>query len=186
MIAALFVDGEQSALNRADAGRGNIAVLGGELPGIVADVLHHRPQVFQIEKQQAFVVRYFEHQHQHAALRIVEVKQARQQQRPHFGHGGANRMTERAEYVPENRRAAGEGEIAERKFVDALLELGIHGPGLRQAGEIAFDIGHEHRHADRAQRLGHGLQGHSLARAGGPGDQSVTIGESGQQAEFVR
>ena len=58
-------------------------------------------------------------------------------------------------------------------------------PGLADAGEIAFDVGGEDRHADAAERLGHDLQGHGLAGTGGAGDQAVAIGEPGQQQEFV-
>ena len=64
------------------------------------------------------------------------------------------------------------------------LSLAFIVPGLAIAGEIAFDVGHEHRHADRAECLGHDLQRDGLAGAGGAGDQAVAVGKPGQQAEL--
>jgi hypothetical protein len=83
---------QQAALDGADRGGGDVAVLGGELLGVVADVLQHRAQVLQVEQQQAVVVGDLEHQLQHAGLRVVEVEQAGEQQRPHVGDGGAHRV----------------------------------------------------------------------------------------------
>ena len=53
--------------------------------------------------------------------------------------------------------------------------------GLRDAGEVALHVGHEHRHADLRQALGDGLQRDRLAGAGGAGDQPMAIGQRGQQ-----
>jgi tRNA(Leu) C34 or U34 (ribose-2'-O)-methylase TrmL len=49
-IAAFLFQAQQAALDRADRRNRDIAVFGGELAGVVADELHHRPQVFQIEQ----------------------------------------------------------------------------------------------------------------------------------------
>ena len=89
-----------------------------------------------------------------------------------------------AKHVPEGDRAAGEGKLAESEHVDARLEFGIHCARLRKAGEIAFYVGHKNRHADRAELLGHYLQRHCLAGAGGAGDQSVAIGKPGQKKKI--
>jgi hypothetical protein len=52
----------------------------------------------------------------------------------------------------------------------------IFGDGrLRDAGEVALDVGHEDRHAALAERLRHRLQGHGLAGAGRAGDQAVPV-----------
>ena len=40
------------AAARAHAGRADVAVLGGELLGVVAHVLQHRPQVLHVQQQQ--------------------------------------------------------------------------------------------------------------------------------------
>ena len=64
------------------------------------------------------------------------------------------------------------------------LILPFGSPGLAQPGEIALDVGHEHRHADAGEAFGDALQRHGLAGAGGAGDQPVAVGELRQQAEF--
>ena len=48
-VAALLFDFEQRALDGTDRGRGDIAVFGGEVLGVVTDVLQHRAQVFGVE-----------------------------------------------------------------------------------------------------------------------------------------
>ena len=78
MVAALFIDADQPALDCADAGGGDVAVLGGELLRVVADMLDHRPQVLQVQQEQALVIGNLEHQRQHAALRVVQVQQSRE------------------------------------------------------------------------------------------------------------
>jgi hypothetical protein len=56
--------------------------------------------------------------------------------------------------------------------------------GLAGAGQVALDVGHEHRHADAREILGQGLQGHGLAGAGGAGDEAVAVGQAWQQVAF--
>ena len=68
-LAALLLDLEQRALDRADRRGRDVAVLGRELLRVVADVLQHRAQILQVEQQQAVVVGDLEHQRQHALLR---------------------------------------------------------------------------------------------------------------------
>jgi hypothetical protein len=55
---------------------------------------------------------------------------------------------------------------------------------LADAGQVALDVGHEHRHADARETLGHGLKGDGLAGARGAGDQAVPVGQAGQQMAF--
>jgi hypothetical protein len=70
------LDLQQPALDGAHAGRADVAVLGGELLGVVAHVLQHGAQVFQVQQQQAVVVGDLEHQVQHAGLGLVQVEHA--------------------------------------------------------------------------------------------------------------
>ena len=77
-IAALFFNLQQATLNRAHAGRADIAVFGGELAGVLAHVLQHGAQVFQVEQRQAVVVGNFEHHLQHALLGFVQRQHAGQ------------------------------------------------------------------------------------------------------------
>ena len=55
---------------------------------------------------------------------------------------------------------------------------------LGDAGEVALDVRHEHRHADAREALRELLQRHGLAGAGRAGDAAVAIGERGKQREI--
>ncbi len=45
------------------------------------------------------------------------------------------------------------------------------------AGQIAFDVGGEHRHAGGREAFGQDLQRDGLAGAGGAGDEAMAVGE---------
>jgi len=85
-------DRHQAALDRADARRADVAVLGLELRRVVADVLQHRAQVLQVEQQQAVVVGDLEDELQHPLLDLVEVEHARHQERPQVADRRPDRM----------------------------------------------------------------------------------------------
>ena len=53
---------------------------------------------------------------------------------------------------------------------------------LRKSREITLHVRHEHRHPDPRKALGQHLQAHRLSGACRAGDQAVTIGKFGQQA----
>jgi hypothetical protein len=57
---------------------------------------------------------------------------------------------------------------------------------LGHAGQIALDVGHEHRHAGRGQLLGDPLQRLGLAGAGGAGDQAVPVDHPQRQLDRGR
>jgi hypothetical protein len=78
LVAALGLGLHQPALDRADAGRADVAVFGGELAGVVAHVLQHGAQVLQVEQQHAVVVGDLEDEVQHAGLGVVQVEHAAQ------------------------------------------------------------------------------------------------------------
>ncbi len=71
LVAALFLDLQQPALDRTDAGGADIAVFRSELIARIADELQHGAQIFQIQQQHAAIVRNLEHQLQHTLLRII-------------------------------------------------------------------------------------------------------------------
>ena len=181
LFAALLIDQEQATLDGADAGGADIAVFSGELTGVFADELQHGAQVFQIQKREPVIVGNLEHQIQHALLGLVQRQHARQQQRPHVADRGPHRMSLRAEHIPQCGRAGAWGGGIELALGENAGELGADGAGLADAGQVAFHIGHEHRHADAAEVLGEGLQGDGLAGASGAGDEAVTIGQRRQQ-----
>ena len=55
-----------------------------ELLGIVARILHHRAQVFQVKQQQPIIVGDFENDGEHARLGLIQCQQAAEQQGSHF------------------------------------------------------------------------------------------------------
>jgi len=181
LVAALFLDLQQAALDGADARRADVAVFCRERPCVVAYVLQHRAKVFQVEQQQAAVVGNLEDQVQHAGLRVVERQHAGEQQRPHVAHRGAHGVALFAEDIPQG---GGAGERL-RQLDAALLqhggELVADSAGLCDAGQVTLHVGHEHRHASVAEVLGEGLQRDGLAGAGGARDESVAVRQRGQQ-----
>ena len=181
LVGALLLEREQPALDGADRGRRHIAVVGLEFLRVVPDMLEQRAQVLEVEQQQAVVVGDLERQRQHAFLRFVEIEDAGEQQRSHVGDRRAHRVALLAVQVPEHRRAAGEGGRVDPDQLQALVELGRRAAGLAHAGQVALDVGHEDRNAQRRQALGDDLQRDGLAGAGGAGDEPVAVGKRRQQ-----
>jgi ribosomal protein S28E/S33 len=107
MVRALGLQGQQLALDRADGGGRDVAVLGADLVGMVGDVFQRRLKVLQVQQQQAVLVGDVEGDVQHAFLGVVQLQQARQEQRAHLGDGRADRMAFLAEQVPEHHRRRG-------------------------------------------------------------------------------
>ena len=151
--AALLLENEQRALDRADRRLRDIAVAGADLVGAVGDVGEQRLQILEVEKQQALLVGDPEGDVEHAFLRVGEVHQARQKQRPHFRDGGADRMALFAEQVPEDDR-----ELLEVVRVELIASArSRRGNPLARpsgdAGEVALHVGAEDRHALRSRSL---------------------------------
>ena len=94
------------------------------------------------------------------------------------------RMSLLAENVPEHDRHRGKRRRRHADHVEMRHELRRRGARLAHAGEVALDVGHEYRHADAGQAFGDDLQRHGLAGSGCTGDQSVPVGERGQEVEF--
>ena len=68
------------------------------------DGIQQRAQILHVDQRQAIVVGDAEGDVEHALLDVVEIEHPRQQQRAHFGDGGAHRMALLAEHVPEHGR----------------------------------------------------------------------------------
>ena len=47
---------------------------------------------------------------------------------------------------------------------------------MRDAGQVSFDVGHEHGHAHGGEALGEGLQGNGFSSAGGTGNEAMAVG----------
>ena len=78
-------------------------------------------------------------------------------------------------HIPHRRRKALERGRDAEQFITSV-DLRIPAAGLRDARQIALDIGHKDRHATRAKALGQLLQRHRLTRPGRPGDHAMAIG----------
>ena len=180
-VATLGFNLHQPALDGADAGGAHIAVLGGELAGVVAHILKHGAQVLEVEQQQAVVVGDLEDQVEHTGLRFIQVEHAAQQQRPHVGHRGTHRMALLAKHIPQRGGASHRLGRCQTAFFQNTGQFFTHDAGLADAGQIAFHIGHENRHADSGKAFGQGLQGDRLAGSGGAGDQAMPVGQCRQQ-----
>ena len=132
-VGALRFQCEQIALDRAGARGGNVAVLGFELIGVVGDVLQHRAQIFQIEQQQPALIGDLENHVEHAFLRVVQVEQTTEQQRPHFRNRRAHRMSVFAKHIPEHNRTRFAFEIGNAEFLRALDNFRIVSARLAQS-----------------------------------------------------
>ena len=152
-VAALVLQHQQLALDGADGLLRDVAVLRGAAPSACSAMnAEHRAQVLEVEQQQPLLVGDAEGDVEHAFLHVVEVQQPRQQQRPHLGDGGADRMALLAEQIPEHHRKFVR-LVVEAQLLGALDErlLGLADRG--DAGEVALDVGGEHRDAGARRSL---------------------------------
>jgi hypothetical protein len=92
-------------------------------------------------------------------------------------------MARLAVEIPEHHRAGLVGIALDADLRHALLDLVVRGAGHRQAGDVALHVGHEHRNAQAREAFGHDQQRDRLPRAGGAGDQTVTVAVPGQQVD---
>src|SRR5690606_29190634 len=78
-VSALALQRQQGALDGADGLRTDQAILAGNLLAIVRQKAEQRPQVVQIEQEEALVIRQLEGNLQHPGLGVVELENAAQQ-----------------------------------------------------------------------------------------------------------
>ena len=89
MVGALLLERQQSALYGADGGHGDVAVGRGVAGTLLADVLQHFAEVFEVKQQELLIVRNAEGDREDVALDVVQVEQLAEEQRSHLGDGGA-------------------------------------------------------------------------------------------------
>ena len=180
MLAALRPELEQRALDCAEAWPGDVAIGGGQLVGALAAVDEHGLQVVEVEEQQPLLVGDVEGDGEHALLHLVEAHQPGEEQRPHLGDGGADRMALLAEQVPELDRIVGIGPVRIADLSGAggkdVVRLRGGGAGHRHAGKVALHVGDEDGDAGAGEALRDPHQRHRLARAGRARDQPVPVG----------
>ena len=141
-------ESDEAALNGANGSGRDVAVLRLEGGSVFADVLESGLEILDVEEQEAVVVGDFEDEGKDAGLDVVEVQDAGEQEGSHLGDGGADGMALLAEDVPEGDGGGGELEAGEIEALEAGVEFGTRGTGLRDAGEVAFDVGREDGDAD--------------------------------------
>ncbi len=107
VLGSLGLQRQELALDGADRRRRNIAVLRADLISVVGDILQRRLEVLQVQQQQPVLVGDVEGDRQNAFLHVVQLQQAREQQRPHLRDGGADGVTLLAEQIPEDHRRRG-------------------------------------------------------------------------------
>ena len=183
--AALVFQHQQAALDRAHRGGGDIAIAQRQVAGILPQPDQKRLQILEIKQRQPLFVRDPEGDVQHALLRLGEIEQPGQQQRPHFGQGRAHRMPVAAKEIPEHRRSCGITQIRQPDFCAAggkgRVQRALWRSGARQPGQIALHIRQEDRHPCGGKPFGEDLQRHRLAGAGGARDQPVPVGQPQKQ-----
>ena len=174
----LVFQNQKPPLDRPDRGRRHKAIARRNGIVVLGDEGQECLQVLQIEQRQLFLVRQPESDVQHALLRLGQLHQARQQERPHLGHGRTHRVALFAKEIPERDRERPVLQVqpdSRRPFHERGMQLVIGRACLCQTRNVALDVGQEHRHARRRKAFGQNLQRHRLACAGGPGDQPVTV-----------
>src|SRR5437899_4198175 len=92
-----------------------------------------------------------------------------------------------AEYIPENDGTGFAFEVRDLELLCALADLRIISARLTQPSEVAFDVRHEHGNTSSAEVFSQRLQRDRFSRAGGAGDQAVTVCQFRQQKDrFLR
>ena len=174
----LIFQNQKAALDRPDRSGRDQPIARRNLAVVFGDEGQKRLQVLQIQKRQFFFIGQTEGDVQHALLRFGQLQKTAQEQGSHLGYSGADRVALFAEQIPEGDRKRLILQIKPdggRPLHERLMQLVLRRSGLRDAGQIAFDIGHEHRHPGGRKPFGQDLQRHRLAGAGRPGDQPVPI-----------
>jgi len=73
LVRTLLFQHEEIALDGADAGGGDVAILRRELPGVFPRVLRQGAEVFEIQEQEAALVGDLEDQIEHAGLGVIKL-----------------------------------------------------------------------------------------------------------------
>src|SRR3954465_1777060 len=90
-----------------------------------------------------------------------------------------------AEHIPENDRAGFASKIVDVKLLGSLEHFRIVRARLAQAGEVAFNVGHEYRHTTRAKIFGERLQRDSFSSPSGACNQAVPVRHLRKQKNWL-
>ncbi len=151
--SAALLELEQRPLDGSDGGRRDAPVRGADLGRVVGSVLEHRAQVLGVQEEEAAVVSDAVGDREHGFLRVVEIEEAREEERAHVCDRRAKRVALGAERVPEDHRV--------RSGAGADV-----GAGLGEARELPAGVRREDRHANLGELFGEHLQRGCLAGGG--------------------
>src|SRR5690348_1751628 len=84
LVGALCLQFKQRALDRANAGTGDVAIASGEGGRVFRNVLAHRSQILHVEQEQPVFVRNPKNDVEDAALNVVELQEASEHERTHL------------------------------------------------------------------------------------------------------
>src|SRR5216684_3087505 len=73
LVATLIFQHQQLALDGPDRGLGHVAVMGGELGGMIRDVAEHGSEILEIEHQESLLVGDPKTNIQHAFLNFIQI-----------------------------------------------------------------------------------------------------------------
>ena len=152
------------------------------LARVRVEVGEERPQVRQIDQDQAALVGEPEEQRQGLLLRLVCTQDLAEQLRPEVGHRRPDRhagadAAEREELDRVRRRL-----VRQLQLAHPLRRRPVGGAGLPEPRKVALVVRREHRDARVGKLLCEQLQGARLAGAGRAGDQPVTVHRRERQA----
>jgi hypothetical protein len=184
-VRPLFLKREEPPLDRPDARGGDVAVRGPELPGVVPDELRYRPEVLQVQQEEAVVVRDLEDEGQHAALDIVQVEDPPEEERPHLRDGGPHGVPLLPEEVPEGDGIPPVFESVQFELRHPFHDFRVVAPRQRDPGQVPLHVRQEDRNADCAELLRQHPQRDGLAGARGSCDQAVPVGHPGEQRDLL-
>ena len=176
-VAAGKLQSDDCALDRRKRRGAHLAVIRLEVAPVVLDIIDARLDVLRVDQEQIVVVGNLEDDVQKRALQVVQLQDAREEQRPDFRNGGAKRDAVLAENIPKRHGAAliAETGFREAEFRDTFLHVLTVCAGAEHSGDVALDVRHEHGNSHFAECLRHHFQRDGLAGAGGSGHESVTV-----------
>ena len=174
-VPAFILDRDERTQDGAGRLRGDFAVRCLELFRMLGGVVEHGAQIFQVDKQKLLVVGNAENNVEHAFLHFCQAEQAGEQGGAHVGDGDAHGDVFAVQHVPETARAAGQRPVFDAEPLDALADVVSVVARLAHAGDIAFDVRHEHGHTCVGEPFREDFERDGLSRAGRAGDKTMAV-----------
>lgn len=156
-VTALVLQGQQRPLDGTYGLAGDVAVGQLVLFSVITHVLHHAPQVLQINQQQALVSGDAEHNPQNVALGLVQPQQTAQQLRTHLRDGSADGMALPAVHIEKADGIGGIVKAGDAHGVDGAADVLILAARQAHTGKVPLDVRQEHGRTHIAEGFRHHL-----------------------------